>query len=141
MSEQVHLSNKSSGLYQASRAAGGALLSQYSYSMPKPSCNKFIDKWQKSTFTGCDFGKEVTASIPPYGLVKSMLLKFSIKFKPGADGDAGGENKTIFARAMGAQILRRAVHSRTRARSRPSTQRPFSGRSTNAVARTPNASA
>ena len=82
MSETVHLSNKSSGLLQASRNSAGANMSQYTYSMSKPSVNKFIDKWQKTTFQGADWGREVTASIPPYGLVKSMMVKFNISFTP-----------------------------------------------------------
>ena len=126
MSETVHLSNKSSGLLQASRNSAGANMSQYTYSMSKPSVNKFIDKWQKTTFQGADWGREVTASIPPYGLVKSMMVKFNISFIPNsaADGANAGENdalelasknKLLFSRAMGAHVVSRAVlqsHSR-----------------------------
>ena len=132
MSETVHLSNKSSGLLQASRNSAGANMSQYTYSMSKPSVNKFIDKWQKTTFQGADWGREVTASIPPYGLVKSMMVKFNISFTPqsvasstnanvgtaateNVDKELASKNKLLFSRAMGAHVVSRAVlqsHSR-----------------------------
>ena len=79
--EVIHLSNKSSGLFQASSAASGYNESQYSYNMARPSCNKAYDKWQKTTFVGATWGGDYTCNIPPYGLVKQMFLKLQIIYQ------------------------------------------------------------
>ena len=93
--EVIHLSNKSSGLFQASSAASGYNESQYSYNMAKPSCNKAYDKWQKTTFVGATgenaWGGDFTCTIPPYGLARQMFVKLQIQFKPAA----GGANKCL----------------------------------------------
>jgi hypothetical protein len=126
MSETVHLSNKSSGLLQASRNSAGANMSQYTYSMSKPSVNKFIDKWQKTTFQGADWGREVTASIPPYGLVKSMMVKFNISFTPQSVVSSTNANVGTCC-------------NRTRARLKVSTLKSSNGNVTKKDARTASA--
>ena len=92
MSAAVIMSNQSSGLLQASRSASGPDMSQYTYSMAKPSVNKHISKFEKTPFQGAAWGKSSTASLPPYGLIKSMMVKCTISFKPYAAAVAGGAN-------------------------------------------------